>query len=41
MRNSQMTTKQHNKAIEKQMQSAFAIVADYRFEPNAIGVLIM
>lgn len=35
-----MITKQH-KAIEKQMLPASAIVADYRFEPNAIGVSIM
>ena len=36
-----MITKQHNKAIEKQVQPAFAIAMDYRFEPNTNGVSIM
>lgn len=41
MRLSTMNTKQHKLETMKQMQPAFAIVADYRFEPNTNGVSIM
>lgn len=32
---------EHNNQPAKQMQPAFAIAADYRFEPNISGVLVM
>jgi hypothetical protein len=32
---------EHNNKPAKQVQPAFAIAMDYRFEPNTIGVSIM
>lgn len=41
MRLSTMNTKQHKNQTMKQVQPAFAIAMDYRFEPNTNGVSIM